>query len=89
MKKCKNLVSVYKTLKNLSKTTLQNSQILYTNSPWVCLNKVCSNGGTTYIISKIIVKDNLSIANLMQTIENLLQNYITEFLDIAQKLKFV
>ena len=32
-------------------------------SPWVCVNKICSNGGTTYIIGKIIAKDNLNIAN--------------------------
>ena len=46
------------------------------NRSWVCAIKVCSNGGATYIICKIIVKDNLNIANLMQTFENLLlQNY--------------
>ena len=47
---------------------------------------MCSNGGTTYIISKIIAKYNLNIENLMQTFENLLlQNYSTKFLDIAHK----
>ena len=37
----------------------QNSLILHTNSPWVCVIKVCSNGGSTYIIGKLIAKDNL------------------------------
>ena len=45
---------------------------LHTNSPWVCVIKVCSNGGATYIISEIIAKDNLNIENLMQTFKNLL-----------------
>ena len=31
--------------------------------PWVCAVKVCSNSGTTYIIGKIIAKDNLNTAN--------------------------
>ena len=69
-----------------SKTTEQNSQILHTNSPWVCLIKVCSNGDATYIIGEIIAKDNLNIVNLMQTYENLfLQNYSIKFLDITCK----
>ena len=55
-----------------SKTAQQNSYILHTNSLWVCVIKVCSNGGATYIIGEIIAKDNLNIENLMQTIENLL-----------------
>ena len=43
--------------------------------PWICVIKVCSNGGTTYIIGEKIAKDNLNIENLMQTFENLiLQN---------------
>ena len=68
------------------KTTQQNSSILHTNSPWVCVIKVCSNGGATYIIGEIIAKDNLNIENLMQTFENLLfQNYSTEFMDITYK----
>ena len=59
---------------------------IHTNSPWVCVIKVCSNGGATCIISEIIAKDNLNIENLMQTFENLLlQNYSTKFLDIAYK----
>ena len=59
---------------------------IHTNSPWVCLIKVCSNGGATYIIGDIIAKDNLNIENLMQTFENLLlQNYSTKFLDITYK----
>ena len=56
-----------------------------TCSPWVCVIKVCSNGGSTYIVGKIIAKDNLNIENFMQTFENLLQNYLTKFLDIAHK----
>ena len=40
--------------------------------PWVYVIKVCSNDGTTYIIGEIIAKDNLNIANFMQTFENLL-----------------
>ena len=56
------------------------------NSPWVCVIKVCSNGGATYIIGEIIAKDNVNIENLMQTFENLLlQNCSTKFLDIAHK----
>ena len=56
------------------------------NSPWVCVIKVCSNGGATYIIGEIIAKDNFNIENLMQTFENLLlQNYSTKFLDITHK----
>ena len=50
--------------------------ILHTNSPWVCVIRVCSKGGATYIIGKIIAKNNLNIENLMQTFEKfLLQNY--------------
>ena len=46
--------------------------------------KVCSNGGATYINSKLIAKANLNIAIVMQTFENLiLQNCSTEFYDIA------
>ena len=55
-----------------SKTAQQNSYILHTNFLWVCVIKVCSNGGATYIIGEIIAKDNLNIENLMQTFENLL-----------------
>ena len=48
--------------------------------------EVCSNGGATYFFCEIIVKDNFNIANLMQTLENLLlQNYSRKFLDIAHK----
>ena len=46
--------------------------------------KVLSVGGATYIIGEIIAKDNLNIANLMQTFENLLLwNYSTEFVVIV------
>ena len=91
MEKCKNSVAVqtYKTFKNL---LLQNYSAEFldiaTNSPWVCVNKVCSNGygDTTYIMCEIILDDNLNIANLMQTLENLLLKvYSTEFFDIAHK----
>ena len=59
---------------------------MHSSSPWVCVNKVCSNVGATYIIGEIITKDNLNVANLMQTFENiLLKNYSTEFLDFAHK----
>ena len=43
---------------------------IHTNSPWVCVIKACSNSGTTYIIGKIIAKDNLNIENFMQVFEN-------------------
>ena len=33
--------------------------------------KICSDGGATYTIGKIIAKDNLNISNLKQTFENL------------------
>ena len=49
-----------------SKITEQNSYILHTNSPCVCVILVCSNGGATYFVSKIIAKDNLTLENLMQ-----------------------
>ena len=52
----------------------------------ICVIKVCSNGGTTYIIGEIIAKDNLNKENLMLTFENLpLQNYSTKFLDMTYK----
>ena len=52
----------------------------------LCVIKVCSNGGATYINGKIIAKDNLNIENLMQTFENLLlQNYSPKFLNITYK----
>ena len=53
-----------------SKTTEQNSQILHTNSPCLCVIKVCSNGGAAYINSKLIAEANLNIA-IMQTFEKL------------------
>ena len=46
----------------------------------------CLNGGSTYIVSEIIAKDNLNIENLTNTLESLLlQNYLTKFLDSAHK----
>ena len=60
--------------------------LVHTNNPWVCVIKVCLNGGATYIIGEIIAKNFLNIENLMQTFENLLlQNYLTKFLDITYK----
>ena len=53
---------------------------------------MCANGGATYIIRKIIAKDNLNIVNCkpLQTFEKfLLQNYRTELLDIAHKLSLI
>ena len=55
-----------------SSPKLLDKILRHTNSPWVCVIKVCSNGGATYIIGEIIAKDNLNIENLMQTFENLL-----------------
>ena len=50
------------------------------------LLKFVQNGGSTYIISEIIAKNNLNIVNLMETFENLLlQNYWIEFLDTSHK----
>ena len=64
--------------------------MLHANNPWVYVIKVCSNGGTTYIIGEIIAKDILNIENLMQTFENLLlQNYSTKFLDITYNSPWV
>ena len=55
---------------------LQNYSTVFldivTNSAWVCVNKVCSNGGAIYIIGEIIAKYLLKVANLMQTFENFL-----------------
>ena len=63
-----------------SKITEQNSYILHTNSPCVCVILVCSNGGATNFVGKIIAKANLNIAIVMQTFKNLiLQNCFTEF----------
>ena len=35
-----------------SENIQQNSFLLHTNSPWVCVIKVCSNGGAIYIIGE-------------------------------------
>ena len=32
---------------HISKTAQQNSMILHTHGPWVCVIKVCLNGGAT------------------------------------------
>ena len=58
-----NIENLMQTFENL---LLQNYStkfldITYKNSPWVCVIKVCSNGGATYIIGGIITKDNLNI----------------------------
>ena len=42
------------------------------NNPCVSVIKVCSNGGATYIVCKIIAKNNIDIVNLKQNFENLL-----------------
>ena len=69
-------------LQNYSK----NSYILHTNSPWVCVIKVCSDVGATYIIGEIFAQDNLNTENLMETFENLLlHNCLTKFLHITYK----
>ena len=47
-------------------------------SPRVCVIKVYSNGGATYIFGEIITKDNTNIANLIQTFENLLLSETTQ-----------
>ena len=71
-----NLENLMQTFKNLLLQNFSTKQILHINGPWVCVIKVCSDGGATYIIGEIIAKDNLNIENLMQTFENLLiQNY--------------
>ena len=39
----------WKPLKILfSKSAQQNSMILHTHSPWICVTKVCSNDGATW-----------------------------------------
>ena len=56
---------------------------MYSSNPWECVIKICSNGGANYIVCKIISKDNMNIAKLMQTFKNLLlQNNSTKFLDM-------
>ena len=82
-----NIENLMQTFENL---LLQNYSTkfldIHTNSPWVCVIKVCSNGGATYNIGEIIAKDNLNTENLMQTFENLLlQNYTPKLLDIAHR----
>ena len=68
-----NIENLMQTFENLLLQTCATKFFeLNTNSPWVCVIKVCSNGGATYIIDEIIAKDNLNIENLMQTFENLL-----------------
>ena len=34
------------------------------NSLWVCVIKVCSNGGVIYIMGEIKVKDNLNLEQI-------------------------
>ena len=46
-----------------TKTSQQNSLILHTNSPWVCVIEVCLNGGATFIIGELTAKDSLNITN--------------------------
>ena len=53
MKKFKNLVSVYHTFKNLLQNYLTEIlDIAQKKSLGICLIKVCSNGGATYISQK-------------------------------------
>ena len=60
--------------------------ILYPNRPWVCVINVCSNGGAAYMVNEIKAKDNLNIADLMHSFENLLlQSCFTGFLDATHK----
>ena len=42
-----NIEIVMQTLILFSKTAQKNSMILHTHGPWVCVIKVCSNGGAT------------------------------------------
>ena len=74
MKKCKNLVWVDETLKNLLHKILQHS----THGSWLFVFKVCLNGGATFIIFELVDKSNLNIETLLQFFENLLlQDYST------------
>ena len=83
MEKCKNLVSVYMNFKNLLPQNYSTEFLDIAHKIFLCLIKVCSKGGAIYIIGEIIAKDNLNMANLLQTFENLLlQTYSTEFRDI-------
>ena len=79
----KNSVVIYNIFQILQQYFLQNlhkffsktakTRIFYiAHSPSVCVIKVCSNGGATYIIREIIAKVSLNTANLMQTFEHLL-----------------
>ena len=58
--KCNLNRALMQTLKIFFKTTQQNSFIWHTNSPWVCVIKVCSNAGATKIIGELVAKDNLN-----------------------------
>ena len=64
------------------------------NNPWVSVIKVCSNGGATYIICKIIAKNNFDIVNLMQkssspNLLNKILRYCTQIVLGYVLLKFV
>ena len=52
-----------------SENIQQNSFLLHSNSPWVCVIKVCSNGGAIYIIGEWIAKNNLNKANLCKSLK--------------------
>ena len=57
VKNLKNVVSVYKTLKNfLLQNRQKNSWILHTYSPLECVIKFSLSVSTSYIIGHIIVK---------------------------------
>ena len=86
--KLQNIGIVCRILKSSSPKQL-NKIPRYCTQIWICVIEVCSNGGATYIIGKIIAKYSLNIENLMQIFENLLlQNYSTEFLDIGTQIVF-
>ena len=46
-----NIANLMQTFENIfSKSTQKNSLIIQTNSPWVHVIKVCSDGGATYTL---------------------------------------
>ena len=55
--------TVYKTFKNLLQNYSPEFLDITHKIPLVFVIKVCLNGGATYIIGKIMAKDNVNIAN--------------------------
>ena len=46
-----NIANLMQTFENIfSKSAQKNSLIIHTNSPWVHVIKVCSDGGATYTL---------------------------------------